>query len=57
MKGAGKSTPNLPMSSRMQMPTGGGKAMPKVKTGESKGTTKKVMATASKGKTMAKKGY
>lgn len=57
MKGAGKSTPNLPMSSRMQMPTGGGKATPKAKVGASKGTTKKVMATAAKGKGMAKKGY
>jgi hypothetical protein len=57
MKGAGKSTPNLPMSSRMQMPASAGKAMPKVKAGSSKGTTKKVMATASKGKTMAKKSY
>lgn len=55
MKGAGKTTPNLPMSSRMQMPTGGGKVMPKAKAG-AKATTKKVMAMASKGKGMAKKG-
>jgi hypothetical protein len=56
MKGAGKSTPNLPMSSRMQMPASSGKAMPKVKAAASKGVTKKVMAMASKGKGMAKKG-
>lgn len=56
MKGAGKTTPNLPMSSRMQMPAAAGKAMPKAKPGASKGTTKKVMAAAAK-KGMAKKGY
>jgi len=41
----------------MQMPAAAGKAMPKAKAGSSKGTTKKVMATAAKGKGMAKKGY
>jgi hypothetical protein len=56
-----KSTPNLPASSRMQMPSGGGKTSPMIKeTGGmkgSKGTTKKVMAAA-KGKGMTKKkGY
>jgi hypothetical protein len=53
-----KATPNLPASSRMQMPSGGGKMTPKagaMKGG--KGTTSKVMAAA-KGKGMTKKkGY
>lgn len=48
-----KSTPNLPASSRMQMPSGGGKMSYKMKEvgGMKKGgsTTKKVMAAASKG--------
>ena len=56
-----KATPNLPASSRMQMPSGGGKMGSKIKeTGGmkgSKGTTSKVMAAA-KGKGMTKKkGY
>lgn len=56
-----KATPNLPASSRMQMPSGGAKMVGKTKeTGGmkgSKGTTSKVMAAA-KGKGMAKKkGY
>ena len=50
----GKSTPNLPMSSRMQMP-GGAKEMPKVM--PKKGATKKVMAGATKKAMPAKKGY
>ena len=55
-----KSTPNLPGSSRMQMPSGGGtmSGLMKEKAGmakNSKGTTKKVMAAA-KGKGIAKKG-
>jgi len=61
---AKKATPSLPSSSRMQMPSGGGKGMgSKIKEvggmkGSSKGgTTKKVMAMASKGGKMAKKGY
>ena len=58
-----KSTPNLPASSRMQMPSGSGKMASKIKEtggmkgGSKGGTTKKVMATASKGGKMAKKGY
>lgn len=56
-----KSTPNLPGSSRMQMPSTGGGATTKLikETGGmkagSKGVTKK-LAVASKGKGMAKKG-
>lgn len=50
---ANKATPNLPSSSRMQMPSGGGKMNPKMNAG-SKGTTKKVMAAAKGGK-MSKK--
>ncbi len=50
----GKSTPSLPMSSRMQMP-GGAKEMPKVM--PKKGATKKVMAGATKKAMPAKKGY
>jgi hypothetical protein len=51
-----KSTPNLPSSSRMKMPSGSGGSMKgSVKMG-SKGTTSKVMSAA-KGKTMSKKGY
>jgi hypothetical protein len=53
-----KSTPNLPMSSRMQMPSGGGNlsGVIKEKGGMKggKGATKKVMAAA-KGKGMGKK--
>jgi len=53
-----KSTPNLPASSRMQMPSGGGKMATKTKEmggmkGKS-GATSKVMAAA-KGKGMTKK--
>jgi hypothetical protein len=59
MKGAGKSTPNLPSASRMKSPSAAGsKAMPK-QTGGMKGgagTTKKVMAMA-KTKSSSKKGY
>ena len=56
-----KSTPNLPASSRMQMPSGGGNLNSKIKeTGGMKGksgATSKVMAAA-KGKGMTKKkGY
>ena len=56
-----KTTPNLPGSSRMQMPSGGGNMSGLIKEkggmtkGGSKGTTKKVM-NAAKGKGMAKKG-
>ena len=56
-----KATPNLPGSSRMQMPSGGGGAMAsKIKeTGCMKkgGTTKKVMGGASKKSMPSKKGY
>lgn len=58
---ATKSTPNLPASSRMQMPSGGGSNTNKMikETGGMKGatksTSKKVIASA-KGKGMAKKG-
>lgn len=58
---ATKATPNLPASSRMQMPSGGAKATGKMiketggMKGGSKGATKKVMASA-KGKGMTKKG-
>jgi hypothetical protein len=58
-----KNSPNLPASSRMQMPSGGGKLGSTIKeTGGMKGvskggTTKKVMAKAAKGGKMAKKGY
>jgi hypothetical protein len=59
MKGAAKSTPNLPSSSRLKSPSASGaKAMPK-KAGSMKGgagTTKKVMAMA-KSKSSSKKGY
>ena len=60
MKGSKKATPNLPASSRMQMPSTGGSGTGKLikETGGmkvgSKGVTKKV-AMASKGKGMAKK--
>lgn len=59
-----KSTPNLPASSRMQMPSGGGSGLSSkiketggMKGGSKGGTTKKVMAAAAKGGKMAKKGY
>lgn len=58
-----KATPNLPASSRMQMPsTPNAKMANKMKeTGgmktAAKSATKKVMAKASKGGKMAKKGY
>jgi hypothetical protein len=56
-----KATPNLPASSRLQPPSGGGGSLSgKIKEvgGMKKGgTTKKVMAMASKGGKMAKKGY
>jgi len=58
---ATKATPNLPASSRMQMPSSGAKATGKMiketggMKGGSKGATKKVMAAA-KGKGMTKKG-
>jgi hypothetical protein len=48
-----KSTPNLPASSRMQMPSGGGMKTPSMPKG-SNPVTKKVMAGA-KGKGMKKK--
>ena len=47
-------TPNLPASSRMQMP-GGAKQMPKVT--PKKGATSKAMKGASKKAMPAKKGY
>jgi len=57
---AKKATPNLPSSSRMQMPSGGGNLNSKIKeTGGMKGksgTTSKVMAAA-KGKGLKKKAY
>ena len=57
-----KSTPNLPASSRMQMPSGGGSMKGLIKetagmAGKKTGATKKVMAMAKKGKSMVKKGY
>jgi len=58
---ATKATPNLPASSRMQMPSGGAKATGKMiketggMKGGSKGTSKK-MKMASAGKGMTKKG-
>ena len=56
-----KSTPNLPASSRMQMPSGGGNMKGMIKetagmAGKKGSTTKKVMSMASKGKSMSKKG-
>jgi len=57
-----KSTPNLPASSRMQMPSGNGgnlsgmiKETGGMKAGSSKGTASKIVAKA-KGKGMTKKG-
>jgi hypothetical protein len=50
----GTSTPNLPMSSRMQM-AGGAKEMPKVM--PKKGATKKIMSGAAKKAMPSKKGY
>jgi hypothetical protein len=55
-----KSTPNLPAASRLQPPSGGGGSMGgvmKAKGGMkgSTGTTKKIMATASKGGKASKK--
>jgi len=58
---ATKSTPNLPASSRMQMPSGGGSGTNKMiketagMKGGSKGASKK-MKVAAKGKGMVKKG-
>jgi len=57
---AKKATPNLPASSRMQMPSGGGNLNSKIKEvggmkGKS-GTTSKVMSAA-KGKGLKKKAY
>ena len=51
MKASKKATPNLPASSRMQMPMTGTKVVGKMtKTaGGSKGATKKVMIMAKKG--------
>jgi hypothetical protein len=49
-----KSTPNLPMSSRLQAP-GGAKEMPKAM--PKKGATKKVMSGAAKKAMPSKKGY
>jgi hypothetical protein len=54
-----KGTPNLPGSSRMQMPAGSNGTSSIIKekggmTGGSKGATKKVMALASKGKSAMK---
>jgi hypothetical protein len=61
MKSSKKATPSLPSSSRMQMPMSSGSGMAskmKPSAGAKKGaTTKKVMATASKGGKMAKKTY
>jgi hypothetical protein len=55
-----KATPNLPASSRMQMPSGGGNLNSKIKeTGGMKGksgATSKVIAAA-KGKGLKKKAY
>jgi hypothetical protein len=50
-----KNTPNLPGSSRMQMPSSGG-GTPK-KLGGSKTVTNKVMKAASKGGMKSKKTY
>jgi hypothetical protein len=51
-----KDTPNLPGSSRMQMPSTGG-STPKLSVNQnSKGATKKIMSSASKGKGMTGKG-
>ena len=58
-----KNTPNLPASSRMQMPSGGGSMKGLIKetagmAGKKSGSaTKKVMSAAKKGKSMVKKGY
>lgn len=49
-----KSTPNLPMASRLQAP-GAAKEMPKVM--PKKGATKKVMSGAAKKAMPSKKGY
>jgi len=57
-----KSTPNLPASSRMQMPSGNGGNMKGVvkevggMAGKTGSVTKRVMSAA-KGKSMIKKGY
>jgi hypothetical protein len=52
-----KSTPSLPASSRMQMPSGGGSSMKGSGSmaGKKGKATNKVMAMASKGKSMSKK--
>lgn len=54
-----KATPNLPSSSRMQMPSGGSGMSSKMKSAGAKkgGTTKKVMASASKKSMATKKSY
>jgi hypothetical protein len=51
------STPNLPASSRMQMPGGSDKTSSVMKKGMKKDVTKKVMTGASKKAMPAKKGY
>jgi len=55
---AKKATPNLPASSRMQMPSGGGNLNSKIKEvggmKKKSGTTSKIMSAA-KGKGMTKK--
>lgn len=57
-----KATPNLPASSRMQMPTTGGSSTSGIikekggMKGGSKGPVTKKMMTAAKGKGMTKKG-
>lgn len=51
------STPNLPMSSRMQMPGGSDKTAPMVKKAGKAGATSKMMKGASKKAMPAKKGY
>lgn len=51
------STPNLPASSRMQMPGGSDKTASMVKKAGKSGATEKMMKGASKKAMPAKKGY
>jgi len=51
------STPNLPMSSRMQMAAGGDKMAPMAKKAGKAGATTKMTKGASKKAMPAKKGY
>jgi hypothetical protein len=51
------STPNLPMSSRLQPPSGSDKTAPMMGSKPKKGATKKVMAGAAKKGMASKKKY